>query len=498
MRGPVGWAGKPISSELVFENLGLAIAKWLAKAAARIRKVKCDETKPHCQRALQFFCEIAGPCLSGPTDPYFWTHLVLQFGNSEPAVKHSIVAISLLYEDETQQPEAPNHSLALRHYNAAIHELKIMDNQPLVLLACLLFVCIEFLQSNREAAIQHCNHGIAIMEHYGSASWTMEHLVPIFRRLSVFPFFFGSTSADFPNLAVLAYPTPTAFASFSEAQSMIDDIFNQTVRLIRCGDVYRFGFMRRKEPTSDLLEEQARIQSMLRTWKWKALFGDLDATQTSNEISRNFLWMRLVTTSTSTASVTWLSSPRVLELPELSPKFVFEMALTPMLFYVAMKCRSLDVRLEALGLIKVLGVPRENLWESHAMHALGRRMIEIEHGVILDRLGQPSAIPASFPGLPPDERRVRHFVAEPEPTLQTAMDGWKMCGRRVDFFMLTAEDDIYLHSEVLANEEYGHVQVSPEMPGMARGSPGACEDVEGDWLRHCQPVVGGKIGASRV
>ncbi|KAM5381862.1 hypothetical protein ACJZ2D_002852 [Fusarium nematophilum] len=467
----------------------------------KIRKVKCDETKPHCQRgegrALQFFCEIAGPCLSGPTDPYFWTHLVLQFGNSEPAVKHSIVAISLLYEDETQQPEAPNHSLALRHYNAAIHELKIMDNQPLVLLACLLFVCIEFLQSNREAAIQHCNHGIAIMEHYGSASWTMEHLVPIFRRLSVFPFFFGSTSADFPNLAVLAYPTPTAFASFSEAQSMIDDIFNQTVRLIRCGDVYRFGFMRRKEPTSDLLEEQARIQSMLRTWKWKALFGDLDATQTSNEISRNFLWMRFEICRIW-SSMAFAAEETGYDEHIDSFRHLVEQSSRPRAAGAVTECRSLDVRLEALGLIKVLGVPRENLWESHAMHALGRRMIEIEHGVILDRLGQPSAIPASFPGLPPDERRVRHFVAEPEPTLQTAMDGWKMCGRRVDFFMLTAEDDIYLHSEVLANEEYGHVQVSPEMPGMARGSPGACEDVEGDWLRHCQPVVGGKIGASRV
>ncbi|KAK9770187.1 hypothetical protein SCAR479_13152 [Seiridium cardinale] len=159
----------------------------------RVRKVKCDETKPACVRctstgrkcdgyptelkpgltwyrpnhlflsidrstegrALQFFCETAGPYLSGPLDSYFWTHLVLQASNFEPTVRHSLVAISSLYEDSYCNAKTANqlhaNTFALRHYNAAIENLRKLDNEPLTLLVCILFVCIEILQNNRDS-----------------------------------------------------------------------------------------------------------------------------------------------------------------------------------------------------------------------------------------------------------------------------------------------------------------------------------------------------------
>ncbi|KAF5486550.1 Aspercryptin biosynthesis cluster-specific transcription regulator atnN [Colletotrichum fructicola] len=102
----------------------------------KIRKIKCDEGKPFCNRctstgrkcdgyavepasvlrwqrpqtlqidsstsgeearALQYYCEHVAPFIAGPTDPYFWTHLAVQFINREPAVKHSVIAIGLLH-----------------------------------------------------------------------------------------------------------------------------------------------------------------------------------------------------------------------------------------------------------------------------------------------------------------------------------------------------------------------------------------------------------------
>ncbi|KAF5612490.1 C6 zinc finger domain protein [Fusarium sp. NRRL 25303] len=137
----------------------------------KVRKIKCDETKPFCrrctstgricdgyspwgqatrathltviykrsgtaeeQRGLQYFCEVAAPCLLGPKSPYFWTHLVMQLSESEPVVKHSLLAISSLYENREVQrtsPAPPN--LALRHYNAAIRELKTTQSDVLAL-----------------------------------------------------------------------------------------------------------------------------------------------------------------------------------------------------------------------------------------------------------------------------------------------------------------------------------------------------------------------------
>lgn len=274
----------------------------------RVRKVKCDEGKPQCQRcvgtgrrcdgyapatsssnlslhrprhlfsnvddvgekrALQFFCQVAGPFLSGPMDPYFWTHLVMQFSTFEPAVRHTVVAISSLYEQmHSSSPGSgkvrADDRLALRHYNSAIRHLKLMRNEPLVLLVCVLFVCIEFLLGNREAAIQHCKHGVTLLQNVeASYPWTREYISPIFRRLTMFPFFFGVGRMSFPDLLGLDDQIPGSFVSFQDAQYYIDGIVTRTVRLVRWGDDYRLGNKRQSPVPLELLLEQERIRTLL-------------------------------------------------------------------------------------------------------------------------------------------------------------------------------------------------------------------------------------------
>ncbi|KAH7009830.1 hypothetical protein EDB80DRAFT_750356 [Ilyonectria destructans] len=513
----------------------------------KIRKVKCDERKPICERctsgnrkcdgyapstiytalaiyrprqalpgihaasegrALQFFRETAGPFLSGATDPKFWTRLVMQFSCYEPAVRHSVVAISALYEQFNAEAEGDvrlrDNPLALRHYNAAIHELKAMDSPAVVLLVCILFTCIECLQSNREAAIKHCKSGIAIMENATSVpSWTKEHLRPIFRRLSMLPFFFGNSSDDFPNLIAWDEPVPTEFCSFSDAQTMMDDIFCRTVRLVRWGDAHRIGSLRHQPVSLELLAEQEKIKSLLE--QWLVMLANFEAglastnfdagvtspTTTTNhfkfgedfikEMLRGFLlmrheicriWSEMAFSADETGydayldSFRWLIArtqaldttvPDAYRMNAKSPKFIFETGVIPMLFFIAIKCRCLDTRLEALRLMKVLGIARENLWEVSTTHGVGRRVVEIEHDVLLDESGRPLA-PASRPGLPPDEMRVRDTSTEPKASVHTSMRGFEVRGRIVGFFMRTLDDTIYLHTEFLASEGSG---VSP-------------------------------------
>ncbi|RYP78766.1 hypothetical protein DL771_000433 [Monosporascus sp. 5C6A] len=458
-------------------------------------QVKCDEGKPHCNRctstgrkcdgyaapksdsqliwrrprnlfhgvggpaesrALQFFCEIAGPYLPGASDPYFWTQLVMQFSNFEPVVRHSVIAISSLYEQcQAESPPATgirDNALALRHYNAAIAELKAMQNPSLVLLVCILFICIELLQSNREAAIRHCRHGIAILESGVSyPAWAREHLKPVFRRLGTFTYFFGSENADYPCLIALDDPIPASFSNFPEARAMMDDIFSRSIRLMRYGEPYRFGDLRYADVPIRLLKEQEKI--CYRLDQWQILFADLDTRLTSQdmpatqrcdrgeelvqsilrlglliscEISQ--IWTNMAFSVDETTYDAYLCNFRkVVELfTHLSvmtidrartakhcPKFIFEIGFTPMLFCVATKCRDLSTRLAALSLMKLLGVRRENLWELDTAYTVARRVVEMEHTVILDELGQPLG-PPLYPGLPPDEMRVRRTRTEPE------------------------------------------------------------------------------------
>ncbi|KAL7628028.1 hypothetical protein AAE478_002224 [Parahypoxylon ruwenzoriense] len=509
------------------------------------RKVKCDEGKPHCNRcintgrtcngytsklaprllwhrprqlfqsidsagegrALQFFCEVAGPFLSGATDPYFWTHLVMQFSNFEPAVRHSVVAISSLYEQLQAETEAhagvqlKDNSLALQHYNAAIRELKTTQNQPLVLLVCILFICIEFLQSNKEAAIKHCKYGIALLENV-NYSWAREHLVPVFRRLSLFPFFFGRGRLDFPDLVAQDDPVPASFKSPADAQSAMDIIMSRALRIIRLGDMYRFSSSRHQKVPSELLMEQEEIACLLS--RWKVSFDNLDTdpilpdTAASKDPNPDGGPTQIMALSILSiryeVCIIWLNIAfdpdergfdghldgfrRIVEMcsamdsaiPEESrktnrnPKFIFETGLVPILHFVATKCRDLDIRLEALRLIKILGVPRENLWEVDQMYALGRRVIEIEHDVLLDNIGRPST-PVPCPGLPPDERRIRFTCTEPKASVHVDQNGRKVQGWTAGFIMRSLEDVVFVHSEFIGSEGTG-IAVYPISPSL--------------------------------
>ncbi|KAI6085876.1 hypothetical protein F4821DRAFT_143986 [Hypoxylon rubiginosum] len=514
----------------------------------KARKVKCDEAKPKCQRcintgrrcegyvtkptagllwhrprqlfqsidtasegrALQFFCEKTAQFLSGATDPYFWTHLVMQFSNFEPAVRHSVVAISSLYEQFQAGAKAPfvhlgENSLALQHYNAAIRELKTTENQPLVLLVCILFICIEFMLSNKAAAIQHCKHGIALLEN-ANYSWAREYLVPVFRRLSVFPFFFGKDLNDFPDLVPLENPMPPSFRDFAEAQSVMDSLVSRSLRLIRWGDAYRFGNKRYEPVPNEYVVEREEIGSMLD--KWHALFLTLDANATANAMlpttpisdmynfntnaiqamSRAILLVRYevcriwldVAFETDETCYDWHldSFRRVIGLCQIfdsvipadarkplgnrSPKFIFETGFMPLLQFVTSKCRDFDMRLEALRLMTILGVPRENLWEIDQIFAISRRVIEIEHDVVLDDSGRPIT-PPSIPGLPADEKRIRFSAIEPNLFTHVGVNNDEVCGWTVDFVMRNREDEIVSHSEFLPTERPGPITypVSP-------------------------------------
>ncbi|KAF9871451.1 C6 zinc finger domain protein [Colletotrichum karsti] len=492
----------------------------------KVRKVKCDETKPKClkcantgrrcdgypaplgselrplqpqaisifpgvnsqieNRAIQFFCEMAGPNLPGATDPFFWTHLVMQFSRFEPAVRHSLIAISSLYEDVSQTRTTPtwqrshtlqDNNLALTHYNSAIKEIVNMEDQGLVLLVCVLFICIELLQLNREAALRHCTHGTAILKSFENTSyhWVREWLTPLFRRLTTLHYFFGDR-VELPDLSTLSIEPPTLFSDFNEAEAMVDDIFNQSFQLIRRGYPYRTGDKRHHQPTSDLVKEQKSIQHRLD--RWYTMFTNLDNRSTSPEdmirgIPRVFalaryrvsrIWSAMALNPSEMDYDNFEDDFRQLvqELSEWADErikyrsrnnFEFEMGFIPLISFIVMKCRYLDLRVEALNCLKVLAAPREALWQKDGMYALTRRIIEVEHGLSLDASGRlDSDVDPTYPGLPPEEVRVAHVVTEFLGARDNEFYGNEVCGKKVVFLLRGPGDQVVFRPDVLENE----------------------------------------------
>ncbi|KAK2002353.1 hypothetical protein LX36DRAFT_626963 [Colletotrichum falcatum] len=470
----------------------------------KVRKVKCDEAKPTCKRctrtgwkcdgykqalprqesvilhspyrvfhgvkrvsefrALQYFCEVAGPFLPGAGDTYFWTHVVVQFSTFEPAVRHAVIAISNLYEHAQGTFESgtsmrcqydDQYYIAIRHYNAAIHDLRTTctdDKQPVVLLVCVLFICIEIMRCNRKDALRHSRHGTRILKNYcreHKPTWILEHLMPIFRRLTVFYLFFGEEATDFASIEELEGPLPSAFSAFSDAQLMFDVLLNRTAKLIRshrrARSEHQVGSLRGKDPevdnivTPENLAEHAAIEELMDQWlKLFNRFTSIRPTNSDAEISgpdnrsklmqcclltrfeccRIWLSVALDTNEASydryladfrriLKQLTWLE----VEVPEATylnisrrPHFIFEAGFGAALFFLLSVCRDLGTRLGFLRLIPILGFPRENLWRSDAITEAGKKIIETEHGVNLDGSGQPISLPSHI--LPPDEVRV--------------------------------------------------------------------------------------------
>ncbi|GFF50316.1 hypothetical protein IFM51744_07306 [Aspergillus udagawae] len=179
----------------------------------RIRKIKCDETKPCCRRcqstgrkcwyeldgrsrriapphthsiwhsqplsdivayasrerrAFEYYCQRAGPTIAGSIGCPFWTGAVLKSCRSEPAIWDAIIAISALYEnlDPFLGPPMVTEAVpSLRMPREAfLWYLRSVENvrsqlarnkvhPQIALTSCVLYTCAEMLQGDVAKAI---------------------------------------------------------------------------------------------------------------------------------------------------------------------------------------------------------------------------------------------------------------------------------------------------------------------------------------------------------
>lgn len=259
----------------------------------RIRKVKCDETKPYClrctktgrkcdgyldprnlalrrrpkeptpqdrvlgplldlstpeeKRAFYFFQHVTAPCISGDFDAVFWRSVVLQVAQAEPAVRHAVLAVSTLHEGLTQGTIVQStdgcltQSFALQQYNKAIARLLDQINNPPTkplasLLTCVLFVCIEFLQGKNKASLIHLEQGRQLLtrldERYNGPEMEciLRHIVPLYTRLSLTSFLFGGTPLQLPDSLKSRGEIPDTFSSMDHLRYFMHEFMEQAFR----------------------------------------------------------------------------------------------------------------------------------------------------------------------------------------------------------------------------------------------------------------------------
>ena len=212
----------------------------------RVRRIKCDEAKPGCQRCsttgrkcdgyssditissqtpknstdliqrisvhtpgnaeekrgFDFFLRNTAAELSGYYDSLFWEKLILAASAQKPSLRHAVIALGALHEDfsrkrlvsSTSSVEDQGTQFALNQYAKAMGALRRSlssgKEEPLTaLMSCILFVCFDSLRGWFESAMVHLQSGLRILRDMRRSS-TGNHIIedniaPLFMRLSI-------------------------------------------------------------------------------------------------------------------------------------------------------------------------------------------------------------------------------------------------------------------------------------------------------------------------
>ncbi|KAL2168298.1 hypothetical protein VTG60DRAFT_163 [Thermothelomyces hinnuleus] len=449
----------------------------------KIRKVKCDEAKPFCvrctktgrrcdgyldaktmaqrrrrsggpgtgsvgepqaplalfhdwassdeRRAFHFFQHITAPCLSGNLDGLFWRVLVLQICQSEPAVRHAVLAVSSLHEGMVQATMTPyrnakdRNSFALYQYNRAIacllYQMRTVNSRPLVpLLTCVLFVCIELMQSKDRESLLHLEQGRQILSQLGrkgpsdspEIDLIKQHLVPMYTRLSLTSLMFGGEPVEIPAPLKTLTEVPMMFETIDEVRYALYDFMDECLRFAKRTRVAK---LRDVPPEQMRAFEQEQDRLLRKLAKFNVAFSLYRSTKARGSpvgsisliqihVHTTFIWISTALSQhetvfddyvdtfsaiipLATEVISSLSAPPVLPeqyagvgpaIPEPSALFTFEMYIIAPLYFVAAKCRHPIIRRAALGLLRRHPMRRENLWRANVMAAIAERTMRLE------------------------------------------------------------------------------------------------------------------------
>jgi hypothetical protein len=206
--------------------------------------------------------------LSGRFDADFWSGIVLQMAHAEPAVRNAIIALAYLNQHGTGNLDPARRYAAMSYrskfwsyYNRAVRNLvDRMDEKSYTaevgLVVCLLFVCVEFLRADTQAAITHMKSGLKIISELrrnhsaipsiqqarpvrGSTSESLniveKTLVPVFTQGLISTLLYGvNVDTEFDLLGTLHQHSPThEFANIDEARRTYSSLRDAAVLLSR-------------------------------------------------------------------------------------------------------------------------------------------------------------------------------------------------------------------------------------------------------------------------
>ncbi|KAH8805480.1 hypothetical protein F5884DRAFT_799421 [Xylogone sp. PMI_703] len=384
---------------------------------------------PEERRFLDFFNRHTAPALSGTFDGSFWTYLLPQLSQSEPAIRHALQAVGSLHaqyeaiNDPWQKKCVTSHQFALQQYNRAISSLKqrisSQESAEVALMCCVLFICLECLRGNREWALSHLQNGLNILSmarakqedlravkcHSFGSEYVEQKLRQIFSRLlaqltlTLHAKPISDSSALEPSDRDPICALPSKFSNLFEAKSSLDTLIMSALRFVQSAVGHKYM----KPPTAAAEMQQFELQSQFQQWQRSfeplmEVTGALDHQLLLLLIHHKstYIWLSTCLTGNETIFDTYteefetiITCAQYLD-PTSDGKFLFtlDMAKIPPLFLTAIKCRIPHIRHRAVELLNAIP-GREGLWEAKTHAKVAERTVAIEEAMFQGMDGVP-------------------------------------------------------------------------------------------------------------
>ncbi|EHK25627.1 uncharacterized protein TRIVIDRAFT_189391 [Trichoderma virens Gv29-8] len=382
---------------------------------------------------LDYFVSCVSPRLSAVFDSQFWLRFVPQACASEPLVLHASLALGAVYkskyddsrsmvlcQDRRLSVNNNPHYLALSQYNKALnlfraHVLKKdPSSQRVTLTVSALLIAFEIVLGNYEAAMIHINHSFSIINNL--TLLPSEEVTEPFSQMLIQLALIGgmSVSSYLPISKVARQATcinldsTREFSNLFEAHQTINTIIMNAIQL---SEWCRSSLQASNTLSDDLLARHQRLEKATRDWFMAYTASKPKLISKSNHRTMYGVYMLQIFHSLATIIIASASSSRLEAIPDqytdtfvsiitqvitlwdmtgfavgdsfernrriTGPRVTMEMAIVPILFYTALKCRSPSLRRQAASLLMVSQY-NDGIWHSGVAARLALTVIEME------------------------------------------------------------------------------------------------------------------------
>ncbi|KAJ4151092.1 hypothetical protein LMH87_011809 [Akanthomyces muscarius] len=432
----------PSVSKACYRSKGIRIGGSRSKngcSTCRIRRVKCDETKPNFFGGSQFRWIKA---------------LIVQLGQQEDAVNSAVVAFSSMHEAAFRSPlvkpsttkqlqgsqldgaitsisNSEEWVVATAAYCASVRALQQSINRhgrvavPAALVCCILFAALNMMQCDYDGAVLHIEHGLGILakeqsiERSGgslclpgwsatTADGAMSALVSGFYRLTIAAFFYGRTETLLRERIVLAASSRVAqpsvdgvslFQYMDEARTSLATLVGCTLKFAaELEHLNSWGASFRATSAAVTREvvnmAESRMVHIVLESQFLSLVILLHTCFDADESGYDayFDEFRAILDLCDEYIALYVRSLQSFGLQRKGGDFTFDMEIMPQLWLVGKKCRHRQHRRRCIELLKTY--PRqEGVWDPRLICSLAKRTMEIEETALS---ADGSSLPATL------------------------------------------------------------------------------------------------------